>query len=216
MTDGLVGRYIQKARKLLSQQSAAGGLSERKSAQIREQLKDCAAGLGGEASARQRAGRLADTYHGLADTGRAAFLRIIATEFGPDPSSVQKAHARYQDTIGTHAQWAAESGLRAAMRSSRLRILTQFNALPHGMKFIVDMRADLLRYLNKDPALQAFDRELEARLGAWFDVGFLELQRISWNSPALLLEKLIEYEAVHQIRSWTNSFRTKDNRENKI
>ena len=204
MADGIVARYIRKARKLLSEQSAAGGLSERQSAQIREQLKDCAAGLGGEVSARQRAARLADTYLELSDSGRTAFLRIIATEFGPDPKAVNKAHARYQEAMGTDAQWAAESGLRAAMRSARLRILTQFNALPHGMKFIVDMRADLLRYLSKDPALHAFDRELETRLGAWFDVGFLELQRISWNSPALLLEKLIEYEAVHLIRSWND------------
>ncbi len=204
MTDGLVARYIRKARTLLSEQAAAGGLSERQSTLIREQLKDCAAGLGGEVSARQRAARLADTYLGLSDGGRAAFLRIIATEFGPDPKAVAKAHGRYQEAIGSDAQWAAESGLRTAMRSARLRILTQFNALPNGMKFIVDLRADLLRYLNKDPALLAFDRELETRLSAWFDVGFLELQRISWNSPALLLEKLIEYEAVHQIGSWND------------
>ena len=87
MTDGIVARYIRKARTLLSDQSAAGGLSERQSAQIREQLKDCAAGLGGEVSARQRAARLADTYLGLTDGGRAAFLRIIATEFGPEPKA---------------------------------------------------------------------------------------------------------------------------------
>jgi malonyl-CoA decarboxylase len=64
------------------------------------------------------------------------------------------------------------------------------------------MRADLLRYLRSDKDLQALDRELEARLSAWFDVGFLELQRINWQSPAALLEKLVEYEAVHEIRSW--------------
>ena len=204
MSEGIVARGIKKVRKLLSEHSAAGGLSERQSAQIHEQLKDCAAGLGGEVSARQRAARLAETYQGLSDSGRAAFLRIIATEFGPDPKVVEKAHTHYQEVIGTDAQWAAESELRAAMRSARLHILTQFNALPHGMKFVVDMRADLLRYLNKDPALRAFDREIETRLGAWFDVGFLELQRISWNSPALLLEKLFEYEAVHEIRSWSD------------
>jgi malonyl-CoA decarboxylase len=70
------------------------------------------------------------------------------------------------------------------------------------VKFLVDLRADLIRYLHHDKELKALDRELEGRLSAWFDVGFLELSRITWNSPAALLEKLVEYEAVHEIRSW--------------
>jgi malonyl-CoA decarboxylase len=167
-------------------------------------LHECASGIGGEVSARQRAGRLAETYLRLNDEGRASFLSIIATEFGPDPQLVAKAHADYQAAIGSDAQWTAESALRNAMRSSRLRILTQFNTLPHGVKFLVDLRADLLRFVDKDAALRSLDRELESRLSAWFDVGFLELQRITWSSPAALLEKLIEYEAVHEIRSWSD------------
>lgn len=204
MADGIVSRGIQKVRKLLAERSVTEGLSERQLNQIRDQLKECAAGLGGEISARQRAARLAETYLGLDDAGRTAFLRVVATEFGPDATAVEKAHTNFQAAIGTDGQWAAESALRAAMRSSRLRILTQFNAMPQGVKFLVDLRADLLRFLDKDPALKALDRELETRLGAWFDVGFLELHRISWNSPAILLEKLIEYEAVHEIRSWSD------------
>ena len=204
MADGIVARGLKKVRKMLTENPSAGKLTERQLNQIRDQLKECAAGLGGEVSVRQRAARLAETYLGLGDEGRAAFLRIVATEFGPDPKAVEKAHAQYQAAIGGDAQWSAESALRGAMRSSRLRILTQFNAIPQGVKFLVDMRADLLRFLEKDPALRSLDRELEARLGAWFDVGFLELHRISWNSPAILLEKLIEYEAVHEIRSWSD------------
>lgn len=204
MTNGIVARGIQKVRKLLGENSGAGVLSAKQLAMIREQLMECAAGLGGEVSARQRAARLADTYLALGDAGRAAFLHIVATEFGPDPKAVEKAHNRYQEAMGTEAQWSAESALRAELRSVPLRILTQFNAMPQGVKFLVDMRADLLRYVGKDLAMRALDRELEYRFGAWFDVGFLELQRISWSSPALLLEKLIKYEAVHEIRSWSD------------
>lgn len=58
-----------------------------------------------------------------------------------------------------------------------------------GVKFLVDLRADLLRYLEQDKELAVLDRELESRLSAWFDVGFLELQRITWQSPAALLEE---------------------------
>ncbi len=204
MTDGIVARGIEKVRKLLSERPADGGLGARQLAHVHEQLKECVAGVGGEISARQRAVRLAETYLGLGDKGRAEFLRIVATEFGPDAKAVDKAHAKYQAAQGSDEQYAAESALRAAMRSSRLRILTQFNAMPQGVKFLVDLRADLLRLQEKDPALRALDRELESRLSAWFDVGFLELQRITWNSPAGLLEKLIEYEAVHEIRSWSD------------
>jgi malonyl-CoA decarboxylase len=173
-------------------------------AQLRRQLQECAAGTGGEVSARNRAAKLGETYLGLDDAGRHEFLRRIALDFGPDPAKVDAAHRAYQNAVGTPGQWDAEADLRAALRSSRIRILTQFNALPQGVKFLVDLRADLLRFLDKDEELAVLDRELESRLTAWFDIGFLELQRITWHSPASLLEKLIQYEAVHEIRSWND------------
>lgn len=169
---------------------------------IRVLMQECAETVGGEVTARQRAARLAQTYQKLDDNDRHALLRMIALEFGPEPVAVAKAHQDYQDKVGTPEQWNAEAKLRAALRSRRMRILTQFNAMPDGVKFLVDLRADLLRFLKDDPELKALDRELEARLAGWFDVGFLELRRITWESPAALLEKLVEYEAVHEISSW--------------
>lgn len=207
MNDSIVRRSLDRVRALVGIRSKAGAarrLTAKQLQHLRQQLKECADGRGGEVSARQRAIRLGASYLGLDDAGRREFLRLIAIEFGPDPRTVAAAHAAYQLAVGTPGQWDAEAGMRAAMRSSRIRILTQFNALPQGVKFLVDLRADLLRYLDDQPDLAAFDRELEARLTAWFDVGFLELQRITWNSPAALLEKLIEYEAVHEIRSWND------------
>jgi len=203
MTSGLVSRSLSKVRAIVA--SAAGKGREppdRLHARIRQQLQECADSVGGEVSTRQRAARLAQTYLGLDDAGRHEFLRIIALEFGPDPDKVAKAHAAYQASVGTPQQWDAEAQLRAAMRSSRIRILTQFNAIPQGVKFLVDLRTDLLRYLEQDKELQGLDRELGARLTAWFDVGFLELTRLTWHSPAALLEKLVQYEAVHEIQSW--------------
>ena len=200
---GLVARSLSMVREMVANATGLGNESDDKRlARIRKALQECAERVGGEVSTRQRAARLAQTYLGLDDAGRHAFLRIIALEFGPRPEEVARAHADYQAAIGTPAQWDAEARLRAAMRSSRIRILTQFNAIPQGVKFLVDLRADLLRFLHDDPELKALDRELEARLTAWFDVGFLELVRLSWQSPALVLEKLVAYEAVHQIQSW--------------
>ena len=201
----LVNRGLARLRAVLGSAAAGNGraaLRPKQLEQLRQQLQECADGTGGEVTARQRAARLGAAYLRLDDEGRCEFLRLIAHEFRPDPVAVAEAHAAYQRAIGSGAEWDAEARLRQVLRSARLRILTQFNALPQGVKFLVDLRADLLRYLDQGAELAALDRELESRLGAWFDVGFLELQRIGWNSPAALLERLIAYEGVHEIRSW--------------
>ena len=203
MASGLVSRSLSKVRELVANATGRNGEpTEKQLDRIRRQLRECAEGRGGEVSTRVRAARLADTYLKLDDTTRHAFLRMIALEFGPEPQRIAKAHDAYQAAVGTPRQWDAEAQLRAAMRSSRIRILTQFNAIPQGVKFLVDLRADLLRYLEHDKELKPLDRELEARLTAWFDVGFLELTRLTWSSPAALLEKIVQYEAVHAIQSW--------------
>ena len=64
------------------------------------------------------------------------------------------------------------------------------------------MRADLLKIYREDPHLAALEHDFRGLMTSWFDIGFLKLERISWEHPASLLEKLIEYEAVHEIRGW--------------
>ncbi|MEK7876446.1 MAG: malonyl-CoA decarboxylase, partial [Pseudomonadota bacterium] len=98
----------------------------------------------------------------------------------------------------------AEAQLRLALDAPRARFFTQFNLLPEGVKFLVDLRHDLLGLLARDPSLEVLKVELDGLLASWFDPGFLELKRISWHSPALILEKLIAYEAVHPIESWND------------
>ncbi|HYZ60946.1 MAG TPA: malonyl-CoA decarboxylase family protein, partial [Acetobacteraceae bacterium] len=98
----------------------------------------------------------------------------------------------------------AASALRRALEPPRVRLLTQFTTIPDGMKFLVDLRATLLDLKGTDPYLGALESDLRGLLASWFDIGFLELQRIDWNSPAVLLERLVGYEAVHEIRSWSD------------
>jgi len=81
-------------------------------------------------------------------------------------------------------------------------LLRQFSALPNGVKFLVDMRAELRETKGDDQSLAALDADLKELLSSWFDVDLLNLQRITWNALAALLEKLANYEAVHAIRSW--------------
>ena len=112
------------------------------------------------------------------------------------------AYAEVQAAADPAELAIAKAALRRALEPPRLRLLTQFTTIPDGRKFLVDLRGFLLKVRRDDKLLAALEADLRGLLAAWFDIGFLELQRIDWNSPAALLEKLVGYEAVHEIRSW--------------
>ena len=170
---------------------------------ILAQMRACLHARGGEVSARNRAAKLAQTYLGLNDSGRRAFLSDLAS-FDSETTAVTKAFDAVQDA-GTDGDRAlANVSLRRALDPPRARLLMQFTTIPDGMKFLVDLRATLLDLMTDDPYLVALESDLRALLSNWFDVGFLELARIDWHSPALLLERLVGYEAVHEIRSWSD------------
>jgi malonyl-CoA decarboxylase len=168
---------------------------------IEAQIRACLNGHGGEVSARSRAARLAETFETLNDAGKQDFLRTLAG-FDSDPNAVDAAYAAVRATEDPAARAIATAELRRALEPPRLRLLTQFTTIPDGRKFLVDLRAMLLRSRRDDKVLAALELDLRALLAAWFDIGFLELRRIDWSSPAALLEKLVDYEAVHAIRSW--------------
>src|SRR5690554_2348153 len=83
-----------------------------------------------------------------------------------------------------------------------LHVFRRLYAQADNLRLLVELRADMLRWRNQVAGLSVMERELEGLLSNWFDVGMLELRPINWDSPASLLEKLIQYEAVHEIRSW--------------
>lgn len=127
---------------------------------------------------------------------------LMSEQFAPDPKKIQAARGHYEAVQGTPEQAHAEVRLRKVFYSPRTRLLQRFAVFPEGMRFLVDLRAELLPHLKSDKRLLPLDAELEHLFSTWFDVAFLELRRISWDSPASLVEKLIKYEAVHDIRSW--------------
>jgi malonyl-CoA decarboxylase len=129
---------------------------------------------------------------------------LMSEQFAPDPQKIHAMRAQYEAAQGTPEEGQAEIRLRKAFVSPRTRLLQRFAAFPEGMRFLMDMRAELLPHLKGDKRLLALDAELENLFSTWFDVAFLELRRISWDSPASLIEKLIKYEAVHDIRSWAD------------
>jgi malonyl-CoA decarboxylase len=173
-------------------------------ARLRQQFQDCVEARGGEVAARARAAALGQTYLGLSPAGRRRFLEILAVDFDTDRGQVDAAIGVLNAATDAKARRAAERALRQVLLPPRRRLLTHFNALPEGVKFLVDLRAELIGMMGDDPTLALLEDDLKALLTAWFDVDFLEMHRITWDSPAALLEKLMAYEAVHEIRDWND------------
>ncbi|MCR9255938.1 MAG: malonyl-CoA decarboxylase [Alphaproteobacteria bacterium] len=172
--------------------------------QLRQQIDECVVGVGGEVSARARAADIGQFYLGLKAEAREQFLDVLAREFGSPRDKIEAAIDLYHESADEDARIKAMETLSEALVAPRVALLTQFNTLPEGVKFLVDMRADLLSFGLDTPERRALDADFRRLLISWFDIGFLDMKSITWDSPATLLEKLIEYEAVHEIQSWND------------
>jgi len=171
---------------------------------LHQQMRSCLDGRGGGVSARARAADLGRTYLLLDGAGQERFLQLLAREFDIDHDEVRRRCERLVGAAEPAERSVEERALRDALEPPRITLLRQFNALPEGVKFLVDRRAELIDLGRRDPLLRGLDEDLKRLLANWFDIGFLELKRITWESPASLLEKLMAYEAVHEIRGWTD------------
>jgi malonyl-CoA decarboxylase len=197
---GLFDRALRRLANVWRDMAAGVGGEDESVADV---MRDCLEARGGEVSARARAARLAETYLRLDQAGRLDFLRVLAG-FDSDVDAVARAYEDVQSAPDAATRARAKAGLRRALEPPRVRLLAQFTTIPDGMKFLVDLRATLLDGMEGDPLLTALEGDLKGLLMSWFDVGMLELVRIDWSSPASLLEKLVAYEAVHSIRSWSD------------
>jgi malonyl-CoA decarboxylase len=169
---------------------------------LRKRMQQCLHTKGGEITARVQTMDLGKTYLSLTDGGRAKFLQVLAEDFDIDRGRLTKIIEAIRHAKEGAEVIRLENDLREALVTPRSTILRHFNTLPDGFKFLVDMRADLLPLIGKEAALKGLEYDLKAILSSWFDIGLLDLVEITWNSPAAVLEKLIEYEAVHKVRSW--------------
>ncbi|HXU66258.1 MAG TPA: malonyl-CoA decarboxylase family protein [Casimicrobiaceae bacterium] len=170
---------------------------------IRRTFDECARGVGGEASARSRVATLAGIYRAQDDAGKRGYLELLAAVGDGDGAVAQSLVDDFQRASGAARQLSALR-LRAALAGRTLAGLRQFNLLDEGVKFLVDLRADSIRLASGSIEVRVIDEALLSLFRDWFAPGNLELRRITWNSPASLLERLMAYEAVHAIRSWTD------------
>jgi len=170
---------------------------------IKKVIRKCVLAKGGEISSRARAIELGETYLNLNENGRKRFMKILSWEYDIDHKQIEAIIDKYKAADNAEERIKAEMELSTALIPPRVKLLKQFISLPDGFKFLVDFRGDLLR-MKDDPHLVKLDADLKNILSSWFDIGLLDLQEITWGSSASLLEKLMKYEAVHEIRSWTD------------
>ncbi|WP_166262158.1 malonyl-CoA decarboxylase [Marinobacter salicampi] len=172
-------------------------------ATAKEWIDNCLAENGGQVEARHRAALLGRAYLKLSRTGKIRFLGLLADQYGVNGNEVEQAIQQWH-AAGPSKKTPAARVLRKALEPSRTTLLKQFNGVPSGVKFLVDMRSELLTFCKEYPTLKPLETDLKELLGAWFDVGLLQLEEINWHSSAAILEKLIAYEAVHAIQSWSD------------
>jgi malonyl-CoA decarboxylase len=192
---GILDQIIEAGRRLLSQQSSAVPAGADLDA-----LCDHVLARRGEATALASASALAARLEHLKPAEEASFFQALAERFGPDRDKVLAAAEAYRkDGSPVHLRKLSE-----AVEAPRQELLRRLNMAPGGTRVIVDLREKLLKRVAKNPALRAVDADFQHLLGSWFNRGFLHLERIDWNSPASLLEKIERYESVHEIAGWTD------------
>ena len=152
----------------------------------------------GEASVVTLARRTLDAFARLDTAGRDAFFEFLRTDLGAEQAALDAAVERYRASQDPETAAA----LAAAAEPRRQELLRLMNTAPDGTRDILAMRVALLDALPRRPELKLVDDDFVHMLRSWFNRGFLDLHRIDWRTPALILEKIIAYEAVHQILDW--------------
>ena len=163
---------------------------------LKSRIDACLEGKGGEPARRARAAELGEAYLSLSPAGRRKFLLTLAHDYGLPREAALAQVERWRTSK------EPPRSLVRALEPPAVHLLREFVGVPQGVKFVVDLRAELMALGKTDAAARTLNEDLRSLLAAWFDFGFLDLVRIDWRSSAALLEKLVTYEAVHTIRSW--------------
>jgi malonyl-CoA decarboxylase len=152
----------------------------------------------GEASGMALARTILDRWSRFNEEQRRDFMVMLLERFGPDAARLEKAIDDYRGLRTPQALLE----LHSAAEPRRQELIRRLNLAPNGIATLVRMRENLLAMKSAQPDLDAVDADFAHLFGSWFNRGFLVLRPISWSTPADILEKIIRYEAVHQIDDW--------------
>jgi malonyl-CoA decarboxylase len=193
----LLSTISERGRTLLRRGGSSNGRPD-----ASELLELCEALLSGrgEASGIAIARDVFDGYRDLDAAGRQSFFAALARDYGPDREKLSQAieswRAQPSDDDANDLHFASEP--------RRQELIRRLNRAPGGTSELVSMRADLLSLMKGNKDLAVLDRDVVHLLSSWFNRGFLVLRRIDWSTPANILEQIIRYEAVHEIRDWND------------
>ncbi len=152
----------------------------------------------GEVSGSRLAAEALDAYQALDERGRRTFFESLIREFSPHPEEVGRAGDAYR--IEPSPEHLAR--LQKVVEAPRQELFRRLNLAPEGTRILVGMRSQVLEESDGIPQLKPIAADLAHLFTSWFNRGFLVLRRIDWRTSAVILEKLIQYEAVHQIQGW--------------
>lgn len=149
----------------------------------------------GEASGLTTAAIILDLLDAADDATLLGFFRLLLADFSPDLKPIRMALERPLDA-------AAIRALHFLAEPPSQEVLRRLNQVPGGTARLVALRTRLIRLMKDAPDLKPLDRDFRHLFASWFNRGFLEMARITWQTPAETLERIIAYEAVHEIKSW--------------
>jgi malonyl-CoA decarboxylase len=193
----MLNSITERGRALLDRARDRRGNAAARSDSLVDLCEELLSGRG-EASGVALAGEILTKYAEMTIGPRIAFFEALATRFGPDRDALDAAISAWQ--VAPSDKTAAR--VHAAAEARRQELLRRLNLAPGGTAALVRMREQLLDALDYREDLAAVDADFVHLFSSWFNRGFLVLRRIDWSSPAMILEKIIRYEAVHRIRSW--------------
>lgn len=165
--------------------------------QLRAMCKDLVSQKG-EARGTAAAREVVRLWENLSAEDHLRFFHMMQNEFSADRNKVTKAAEAF-------AKDPSEANLAVLTHASepvRQELLRRINMAPGGTRAIVDMRETLIGMLKTNRDLEPLNADMQHLLTSWFNRGFLELRHIDWDTSASILEKLIRYEAVHEIQGW--------------
>jgi malonyl-CoA decarboxylase len=189
--------------KLLGWRPRSGNVTETEGAASVQKIisysRDLATDRGGISGGRL-AGEILSIYKALNQSGRRVFFEMLIREFSPNPDDVGRAADAYRlDPSPAHLR-----DLQHVVEPPRQELFRRLNMAPEGTKELIEIRRQVLNDLDANPQFEPIAADLGHLMASWFNSGFLTLERIDWKSSAVVLEKLIAYEAVHQIHGWND------------
>jgi malonyl-CoA decarboxylase len=195
----LLQTISERGRALLVRARDRRGASAERSESLVELCEDLLSGRG-EASGVALAREILGRYGELTTGPRIAFFEALAERFRADPARMQAAIAAWQEKPSD----ATAAEVHAASEPRRQELFRRLNLAPGGTAALVRMREQLMDALDHRDDLAAVDADFVHLFSSWFNRGFLVLRHVDWSTPAIVLEKIIRYEAVHAIRDWND------------